>query len=127
MRWSRRFLPPNQVFETRPDGMSVVQVLPVSTGRCLVRRSDYSILPPDDAARAVLFLAARLGPSPRATAVELAESVQAGKTEFTHAAGSDMPVTAAVGWFHDWLAVRIPAINSLYCQSTSILDGEPFS
>jgi phenylpropionate dioxygenase-like ring-hydroxylating dioxygenase large terminal subunit len=108
--WIRQFVPPNQWFEARPDGISVAQVLPMAAGRCVVRRSDYSFLPPDDAARAAVYLAARLGPSARRSHVEFAESVQAGMTGFAYVAASGRPPTPAVAWFHAWLSARIPSL-----------------
>jgi hypothetical protein len=98
------------VFEARPDGISVIQALPVSAGGCVVRRSDYSILPPDDAARAVLFLADRMGPSTRRSNVQLAESVQAGMTEFAYAAAAGRAPPPGLAWFHAWLSARVPSL-----------------
>lgn len=108
--WRRQFMMPNQLIEMRPDGISVVQALPTAAGRCLLRRSDYTILPPDDAARAALYLAGRVGPYVRRSSGRIAESVQVGITEFAYAAAAGRPVAPAVAWFHDRLAARIPSI-----------------
>ena len=76
--WRRQFMAPNQLIELRPDGLSVIQAVPAAPGRCLVRRLDYTVLPPEDGARAVLYLVRRLAPYARRTMLEVAESVQRG-------------------------------------------------
>jgi hypothetical protein len=108
--WRRRFIAPNQLIETRPDGASVLQALPSAPGRCLLRRLDYTRLPPEDNARAALYLARRLGPYTRRIAWQAAESIQKGLIEFGYegTAGPDAP---AVLWFRRFLAARIPALT----------------
>ena len=108
--WRRQFVMPNQLFETRPDGVSVVQVLPTAPGHSLLRRLDYTVLPPDDAARAVLYLARRLGPYARRATVCTVESIQRGLVEFGYEAARGLPTPAAVAWFRRRLAARIPAL-----------------
>jgi hypothetical protein len=100
---------PNQLLELRPDGLSVIQAVPAAPGRCLVRRLDYIVLPPEDGARAVLYLVRRLAPYARRTMLEVAESVQRGIVDFGYeiAAGGSSP---AVDWFRRLLAARIPAL-----------------
>ncbi len=108
--WRRQFTMPNQLIEIRPDGVSVIQALPLAAGRCVLRRSDYSILPPDAAARAALYLAGRLGPYARRSSLRIAESVQAGMTEFAYAALPGRPLAQAVAWFQSRLAARLPSL-----------------
>jgi phenylpropionate dioxygenase-like ring-hydroxylating dioxygenase large terminal subunit len=108
--WRRQFIAPNQLIETRPDGLSVMQALPLAAARCVLRRSDYTILPPDDAARAALYLVRRLGAYARRSSVALAESVQAGVSEFAYEAAAGRPEAPAVVWFRERLAARIPAL-----------------
>ncbi len=113
--WRREFLAPNQLIESRPDGLSVIQVLPLGPGRCRVRRMDYTALPPDEGARAALYLARRLGPFARRSLLDLAESIQGAITEFGYesaAASRGAPVGAAIVWFRRLLAARVPALVS---------------
>jgi TetR/AcrR family transcriptional repressor of bet genes len=113
--WRREFLAPNQLIETRPDGLSVIQVLPLGPGRCRVRRVDYTALPPEEGARAVLYLAGRLGPFARRSLLEVAESIQSAITEFGYesaAPSRGAPAGAAIVWFRRLLAARVPALLS---------------
>lgn len=108
--WRRQFIAPNQLLETRPDGLAVVQAIPVAPGRCLVRRLDYSVLAPDAGSVAVLHLARRLGPYVRRTTLDVAESVQKGMVEFGYQVAPGAPTSPAVAWFRNRLAARIPAL-----------------
>ena len=40
--WHERFIAPNQLLQWRPDGVSIMQVIPAGPGRCRVRRLDYA-------------------------------------------------------------------------------------
>jgi hypothetical protein len=108
--WPRQFIAPHQLLETRPDGLSVIQVLPVAPGRCLLRRLDYTVLPPEDNARAVLYLAQRLGPYARRATRDVAESIQKGMIEFGYEIAAGGGGSPAVAWFRERLAARIPAL-----------------
>ena len=113
--WRREFLAPNQLIETRPDGLSVIQALPVAPGRSRVRRMDYTALPPEEGARAAQYLARRLGPFARHSLLEVAESIQSAITEFGYesaAVGRGAPAGAAIVWFRRLLAARVPALAS---------------
>jgi TetR/AcrR family transcriptional repressor of bet genes len=105
--WRRRFIAPNQLLEIRPDGLSVVQAVPLAAGRCLLRRQDYTRLAPEAGAHAVLYLARRLAPYARKTTLEVAESIQKGVAQYGYdiAAGSCSP---AVAWFREWIANQLP-------------------
>jgi phenylpropionate dioxygenase-like ring-hydroxylating dioxygenase large terminal subunit len=107
--WRRLFIAPNQLIEIRPDGLSVLQAVPVAPGRSLLRRLDYSAPGPPQAARGALYLARRLGGQARRAALELAESIQRGLADFAYAApAGDVP--EAVAWFHDLVAAAVPAL-----------------
>jgi TetR/AcrR family transcriptional repressor of bet genes len=108
--WHRQFLAPNQLFESRPDGLSVIQALPVAAGRCLVRRFDYTLMAPDDAARAAAYLAGRVGAQARRATLEMAESIQRGMIEFGYEADVATSASPAVAWFHARLTALIPAL-----------------
>jgi TetR/AcrR family transcriptional repressor of bet genes len=95
--WRRQFSAPNQLFESRPDGLSVLAALPAAPGCCVVRRMDYTVLPPADSARAALYLAGRLGPYARRAVLDVAESVQRGMIEFGYEAAV-RGGSSAVGW-----------------------------
>ena len=100
---------PNQLVELRPDGLSVIQAIPAAPGRCFVRRLDYTVLPPEEGARAVLYLVRRLAPYARRAMLEVAESVQRGMIDFGYEIAAGGGSSPALGWFRRWLAARIPA------------------
>jgi TetR/AcrR family transcriptional repressor of bet genes len=106
--WRRQFIAPNQLLETRPDGFSVVQAIPVAPGSCLVRRLDYTALPPEESARAALYLARRLAPYARRAMLGVAESIQRGMIDFGYEAAPGGG-SAALAWFRQHLAARLPA------------------
>ncbi len=106
----RQFIPPNQLLETRPDGLSVIQALPLSPGHSRLRRLDYTVLSPEDGARAAQYLARRLGPYARRAALEMAESVQKGLIQFGYEAQGGA-LAAAVGRFRGELAAYLPALT----------------
>ena len=56
----RLYLPPHQLLESRPDGLTVLQVLPQAPGRCRVRRFEFRRASADPAARALTYLGTRL-------------------------------------------------------------------
>ena len=108
--WRRQFMAPNQLLELRPDGLSVMQAIPAAPGRCLVRRLDYTVLPPEQGARAVLYLVRRLAPYTRRTTLEVAESVQRGMIDFGYETAGGRDGSPAVDWFRRRLAARLPAL-----------------
>jgi hypothetical protein len=119
--WRRQFIAPHQLLETRPDGLSVIQALPVAPGRCLLRRLDYTVLPPEDTARAALYLAQRLGPYARRTALEVAESIQKGMIEFGYEIAAGGGGSPAVAWFRQRLAARIAALAPVAVAADRVL------
>jgi TetR/AcrR family transcriptional repressor of bet genes len=108
--WRRHFILPNHLLETRPDGVSVLQALPIAPGRSLLRRLDYSVLPPDNSARAAQYLARRVDSYARRGTLDMVESLQTGMVEFGYDVTSGGPVPAAVSWFRRELAARVPAL-----------------
>ena len=112
--WRRQFLPPHQLLETRPDGLSVIQAWPIAPGRCVLRRLDYSLLPSAQGARAALYLVRRLDAYARREAIDMAESIQRGMTEFGYEPDVDRPMASALDWFQKYLAARVPLLKSLY-------------
>jgi len=108
--WHERFIAPNQLLQWRPDGVSIMQVIPTGPGRCRVRRLDYSRGAHGRNARATGYLAERLRPWTRRSALAAAESAQTGMMDFgycTHARGALAP---AVSWFRRHLIAQAPAL-----------------
>jgi hypothetical protein len=73
----RSFLQPNQLLEVSADGALLLQVIPQSPGRCLIRRLDYSVT-----GRAHRSSSRPRGTQPQSPAwlqqdIEVAESTQA--------------------------------------------------
>jgi len=108
--WQEQFIAPNQFLQSRPDGFSVLLVVPTAPGRCLVRRLDYSRRAADRGARALQYLAARLRPLTRRGALDVAESVQQGLIDFGYQAAAEGPVPHVIAWFRRQLVARIPAL-----------------
>jgi len=105
-----QFIWPNQWIEIRPDGVSILQVLPVAAGRSLLRRFDYTLLGAVRAARAVQYLAGRLSPHARRTARVFAESAQQGLAFFGYEAGGGVSSAHEVVAFRRRVVECLPAI-----------------
>ena len=69
---------PNQLIETGPGGVLVLQVLPLAPGRARLRQFRYAREGRTREDRALAFLAGRLGAARVAAEIRLAESVQRG-------------------------------------------------
>ncbi len=109
--WRRTFLPPNQFFELRPDGLSLRQVLPCAPGRSRVRGHELSFCADPDAARALRYLAGRLGPWLGPEVLAQAESIQLNVVAFGYAPTYRTSVSGAEQAFREWLRRRIPALR----------------
>jgi TetR/AcrR family transcriptional repressor of bet genes len=108
--WQRRFLPPNHRIELRPDGFTLWQVLPIGPGRCLLRQHDYTLCEADRSARAAQYLASRLSPYARRSAVAVAESTQKGIVTFGHEAANGAQAAPAVAAFRRQLITLMPML-----------------
>jgi len=108
--WHERFIAPNQLLQWRPDGVSVMQVIPTGPGRCRVRRLDYSRGAQRGNARAIGYLAARLRPWTRRATLAAAQSAQTGMMDFGYCTRSRAAIPAAVSWFRRQLVAQIPAL-----------------
>ncbi len=106
--WQRRFLAPNHLIELRPDGFSILQVLPTGPGRSLLRRFDFTLCEADRSARAAQYLAARLNPYTRLSAIAVAESTQKGMVTFGHEAADGAQAAPAAAAFRRQLLARLP-------------------
>jgi TetR/AcrR family transcriptional repressor of bet genes len=106
--WQRRFLPPNHRIELRPDGFTLLQVLPSGPGRCLLRRHEHTVCDADRPARAAEYLASRLSPYTRRSAIAVAESTQRGIVTFGHRAADGAQAAPAVAAFRQQLVTLMP-------------------
>jgi TetR/AcrR family transcriptional repressor of bet genes len=106
--WQRRFLPPNHRIELRPDGFTLLQVLPSGPGRCLLRRHEHTVCDADRPARAAEYLASRLSPYARRSAIAVAESTQRGIVTFGHRAADGAQAAPAVAAFRQQLVTLMP-------------------
>jgi phenylpropionate dioxygenase-like ring-hydroxylating dioxygenase large terminal subunit len=107
-RWQRLFLAPNHVIELRPDGFAILQVLPMEPGRSLLRQHDYTLCEVDRPARALRYLASRLSPYTRRSAIAVAESTQRGMVTFGHVAADGAVAAPAVAAFRRLLVTLVP-------------------
>jgi TetR/AcrR family transcriptional repressor of bet genes len=110
-RWQRQCLAPNHLIELRADGFTILQVLPVGPGRSLLRQHDYTWCKEDRSARAAGYLAARLSPYARRSAIALAESTQEGIVTFGHNAADGAPAAPAVAAFRRQLVTLVPSMG----------------
>jgi len=110
--WRRLFLPPNQLIETRPDGVSILQTLPNGAGHSRVRRCEFSIIESARGARALQYLGLRLAPALRRQSLALAQSVQQGIVSYGYAPADPFRTGRAQGAFRAWLRCRIPALRN---------------
>jgi len=106
--WQRRFLTPNHRIELRPDGFTLLQVLPSGPGRCLLRRHEHTVCEADRPARAAEYLASRLNPYTRPSAIAVAESTQRGIVAFGHEAADGAQAAPAVAAFRRQLVTLMP-------------------
>ena len=109
--WQRRYLAPNHRVELRPDGFTILQVLPVSPGRCLLREHDYTLCEVEAPARAAQYLAWRLNPYTRPAAIAVAESTQVGIVTLGHEAAPAAQPEPAVAAFRRQLAALMPMMS----------------
>jgi TetR/AcrR family transcriptional regulator, transcriptional repressor of bet genes len=104
------FLAPNQWYEPRADGFSLLQVIPIEAGRALIRQYNYSALS-GPVAQAAVYLGARLSGKIRSANLRSIESAQTSIVAFGYEplqAGAESPALTA---FRGDLAYRVPAID----------------
>jgi nitrite reductase/ring-hydroxylating ferredoxin subunit len=120
----RTFLPPNQLLEVNAEGALLLQVIPQSPGRCLIRRLDYSVAGTD---------ARRNSSGPQRSAgrpqrsrsrgsthpltwlqqdIEVAQSTQAGLAAGIDEADSAGPASATLAEFRRSIAALLPFVRS---------------
>jgi TetR/AcrR family transcriptional regulator, transcriptional repressor of bet genes len=110
--WHPRFVAPNQLVESRPDGVTILQVLPRGPGRCVLRTHHYTLCAATRPGAALQYLADRLRPQRSRTMFAVAESTQKGLVvlgyQAAQGAGSAPEATA----FRHFLIARVPALGS---------------
>jgi TetR/AcrR family transcriptional repressor of bet genes len=105
--WQRRFVAPNHLIDMRPDGFSILQVLPIAPGRSCLRSHHYTHDAADRTAAAAQYLASRVLPQMSRSMIAVAESTQKGLTIFGNRAAPGAPEVAA---FRQYLLARVPAM-----------------
>ena len=108
--WRAQFIAPNHLIESRPDGFTILQVLPSVPGRCLLRRHNYTVCAAARTATAMQYLASRLRQQRPRSMIAIAESTQKGLAVFgnqTAQGAVGAPETAA---FRQYLIARIAAL-----------------
>jgi TetR/AcrR family transcriptional repressor of bet genes len=83
--WRRRLCAPNQLIEVREDGMTVLQVRPLSPHRCRIGRFDFGFGEHQVTGPALQYLAGRVVPHTRRRTIALMEQVERGIAEFGYA------------------------------------------
>jgi TetR/AcrR family transcriptional repressor of bet genes len=106
--WLQRFVAPNQLLQSRPDGLTVVQAIPASAETCRLRLISVAHLPDGPEARAGQYLAARLTRWTRAATRGVVESAQRGVADFGYRAGPGL--APALDWFRRYLTAQVPEL-----------------
>jgi TetR/AcrR family transcriptional repressor of bet genes len=106
--WHRRFLAPNHLIEVRPDGMTILQALPSGPGHSLLRQHAFTLCDADRPARAAQYLASRLNPYTRPSAIAVAESTQKGIVSFGHEVPDGVPAASDAASFRRHLVSLVP-------------------
>jgi TetR/AcrR family transcriptional repressor of bet genes len=103
-RWQRLFLPPNQWLESREDGVTLLQLLPVRAGHCRIRWLEYRVAGNSPRLRAMAYLAHRLRATWLSQDIEAAESRQRAATAVRTASAAVPPTCPAAAAFRAGLA-----------------------
>jgi TetR/AcrR family transcriptional regulator, transcriptional repressor of bet genes len=108
--WRTRFIAPNHLIESRPDGFTITQVLPSGPGRSCLRVHHYTLFTEDGPAAAAQYLATRLHPR-MAALIAVAESAQKGLVVFGYPASQQQSVPEVTA-FRQYLLARVPAMGA---------------
>jgi TetR/AcrR family transcriptional regulator, transcriptional repressor of bet genes len=109
--WRQRFVAPNQLLQSRPDGVTLLQAIATAPGRCRVRRIHLTHLTTEREAAAAQFLSARLIGLERRSALAVAESAQRGVIDFGYRPAAESSVRAGVAWFREQWSGQLPALS----------------
>src|SRR5262249_50877071 len=99
----RTFLPPNQLLEVSADRAVLLQVIPQSAGRCLIRHLDYSVAGKGRKSRQPVQAPAWLRQD-----IEVAGSTQSGLAAGIDAAGASAPVPVELVEFRRSIRLLLP-------------------
>jgi phenylpropionate dioxygenase-like ring-hydroxylating dioxygenase large terminal subunit len=108
--WRHRFVAPNQLLQSRPDGATLLQAIAVAPGRSRVRRIHLTHLTSEREAAAAQFLSARLVHLERRPALGVAESAQRGVIDFGYRPAPENSARAGIAWFRELLSEQLPAL-----------------
>jgi len=108
--WRTRIVMPNHLLELRPDGVTILQVLPSAPGRCLLRTHRYTLCEARRPAAALQYLASRLRPQRPRSMIAIAESTQKGLLVFGYQGSRGANGVPEVTAFRQYLLARIPAL-----------------
>ncbi|HWX79865.1 MAG TPA: TetR family transcriptional regulator C-terminal domain-containing protein [Steroidobacteraceae bacterium] len=110
--WRARFVAPNHLIESRPDGFTILQVLPRAPGRCVLRAHRYTLCAAARPAAALQYLAARLRPQRSRSMIAVAESTQKGLVVLGDQAAQGTGSAPETTAFRHYLIARVPALAS---------------
>jgi TetR/AcrR family transcriptional regulator, transcriptional repressor of bet genes len=105
----RYFLAPNHWLSVRPDGWTLLQILPLGPGRCSLRQYRYTWCEADAAAMAAQYLTERLFAIERLSGLAVAESIQRGIADLGHQ--SSQIRSAELTAFHRQLLSILPVMG----------------
>jgi hypothetical protein len=88
--------------------LTILQVLPLASGRSLLRQHDLTLCASDRPAHAAQYLASRLNPYTRRSSIAVAESTQKGIVTFGHQAADGAQPAPAVAAFRRELMTLMP-------------------
>jgi nitrite reductase/ring-hydroxylating ferredoxin subunit len=103
----RTFLPPNQILERSANGALLLQVIPQSPGRCVIRRLDYSVARKAGAARKRGSTLGWLQQD-----IEVAESTQAALAAGIEEADGAAPVSGRLAQFRRDISVLLRLVRT---------------
>jgi len=102
--WRRVFLPPNQWLESREDGVTLLQLLPVRAGHSKIRWLEYRLAGNDPRLKGMAYLAHRLRTTWLAQDIEAVESLQRSAALARPSVAGSAPACRAVAVFRAALA-----------------------
>jgi len=109
--WRQRFIAPHQLLQWRPDGVTLLQAIPVAPGRCRLRRIHLTHLTARREAAAAQYLAMRVTRLERRATRASAESAQHGVIDFGYRPAAEGSARPAIAWFRELLSKEIPALT----------------
>ena len=108
--WRTQFIAPNQLIESRPDGFTILQVLPSAAGRSLLRTHSYTVCAAARPAIALKYLASRMRPQRPRSMIATAESTQRGLAVFGYQTAPGAVSAPETEAFRQYLIARIPVL-----------------